>query len=105
MREKLQIIITLADILARICVEKPDLILAEDAYEYGCSEAGGGDNAGVGVKEVFERRIKLIKTMKGMPLRLHREPDYDMEAIHKVIIFVGLAYRYCCDIFRGFLSP
>ncbi|KAI8141306.1 hypothetical protein BJV82DRAFT_182790 [Fennellomyces sp. T-0311] len=80
-------------ILPKIRVEKPDLILIKDGYEYGCSEAGSEDNAGVGVKEAFERYIKLPKIMKDMLLRLQSKLDNDKELMPKLKI-VGFSHTH-----------
>ncbi|KAI9495886.1 hypothetical protein BDB00DRAFT_197414 [Zychaea mexicana] len=47
---------------------KPDMILKKDQLEYGASEHGYADEAGVGAKEIEEKFLKLPKTLKDMAL-------------------------------------
>ncbi|KAG2216828.1 hypothetical protein INT45_003157 [Circinella minor] len=68
---------------------KPDLILKKEQLEYGASENGGADEAGIGAKEVTEKYIKLPKTLKDMALRLAADLNNEEKKIRKLQI-VGI---------------
>ncbi|KAG2227172.1 hypothetical protein INT45_003902 [Circinella minor] len=53
----------------------PDATKIEEQLEYGASENGGADEAGIGSKELIEKYIKLPKTLKDMALRLAADLD------------------------------
>ncbi|KAI7857608.1 hypothetical protein BDC45DRAFT_532449 [Circinella umbellata] len=65
---------------------KPDLILKKEQMEYGASENGGADEAGIGSKELIEKYIKLPKKLKDMALRLAADLDNEEKKIRKLQI-------------------
>ena len=68
---------------------KPGMILKKERLEYGASENGGANEAGVGSKEVTEKFIKLPKTLKDMALRLAADLDNEEKKIRKLQV-VGI---------------
>ena len=64
----------------------PDLLLIKQEVEYGGSEHGGFEAAGASRKEIFEKRLKLLKLMKDMFCRMARKVDNEEDYLRELKI-------------------
>ena len=78
-------------VMRKIVGAKPDLIISKNMLEYGASEHGYEDEAGVGMKELTERYLKLPKTLKDMMLKIGQYIDNDRKALRSLRI-IGFSH-------------